>query len=79
MKAKLLKVQITYNGEHYQNEFPYFGNYQPILAFAKEDWFEEVGSQIPNFDWDLYQCEHKVVPFVENVESGVVRILKPQL
>jgi len=68
MKAKLLKVKITYNGETYENEFPYFGNYKPILAFAEEDWYEEVGSQIPNYDLKLYQCEHKVVPFVENVE-----------
>jgi hypothetical protein len=70
MKAYILKIEITYNGEQYQNQFPYLGDYQPILSFAEDDWYEEIGSKIPNFNSDLYECYYEVVPIEEEVVSS---------
>ena len=36
-----------------------------VINELAEGWFEEIGSSIPNFDWDLYSVETSVDNLVD--------------
>jgi hypothetical protein len=70
MKASILWVQITYLDETWTQEFQFFGDWQSILDYAQDDWYDEIGSNISDFDWDLYKLDYQV----RNVEKSVVSL-----
>lgn len=68
MKTSILWVQITYLNETWTQEFQFFNDWQSILDYAQDDWYDEIGSNIPDFEWDLYEIDYQV----RNIENPVV-------
>ena len=68
MKARILWVQVTYVDETWTQEFKFVGDWEPILNHAQDDWYDQIGSNISDFDWDLYKLDYQVL----NGEDSVV-------
>jgi hypothetical protein len=59
MEIKEHKIVITYKGESWENTFELFqGEELPeVTQELQEDWWEQIGSTMKNFDWEEYNVE----------------------
>jgi len=68
MKTSIIWVQITYLDETWTQELQFTNDWHDTLDYAQDDWYDEIGSNIPDFNWDLYKLDYQV----RNVEQSVV-------
>lgn len=60
MEKQYLTIRITYLDEVYSNKYEFEGDYLPVVDYAEEEWYNEVGSKIPDFNWDYYEMQYGV-------------------